>query len=114
MPSRQFHISDILSITTGYLVSNRKMDGVYDILNFMTGEMLFTHQLPRAADECTPHLLRQYPILGSVNTKRLDMLLDRAFSGEIAVKRWVEEECFRLGIPEMLDVEAILSHNEGA
>lgn len=63
MQTKQFHISDVLSITTGRLVSTRHMDGVYDILNFMTGDNLFTHQLPRASDECKPYLLEQFPQL---------------------------------------------------
>jgi len=33
----EFHISDVLSITTGRLVSSRKMEGIYKILNHMTG-----------------------------------------------------------------------------
>ena len=57
--SRDFHIGDILSVTTGRLVSPRRMDGVYDILNFMTGDNLFTHQLPRAARECAGPLAAQ-------------------------------------------------------
>lgn len=63
MQTKKFHISDVLSITTGRLVSTRHMDGVYDILNFMTGDNLFTHQLPRASDECKPYLLQQFPQL---------------------------------------------------
>ncbi len=61
MEKKKFHIGDILSITTGRLVSNRHIDGVYDILNFMTGDNLFTHQLPRAAEECRPSLIGQFP-----------------------------------------------------
>ena len=60
---RLFDISDVLTITTGRLVSTRHMDGVYDILNFMTGESLYTHQLPRAMRECQPVLLDQFPAL---------------------------------------------------
>jgi hypothetical protein len=67
MKSKAFHIGDILSISTGYLVSPRHMEGVYDILNFMTGDTLFTHQLPRAANECRPWLARQHPQLESAN-----------------------------------------------
>jgi len=63
MQTKQFHISDVLSITTGRLVSTRHMDGVYEIRNFMTGDNLFTHQLPRASDECKPYLLEQFPQL---------------------------------------------------
>lgn len=64
---KEFHIGDILSITTGRLVSPRHIEGVYDILNYMTGDSLFTHQLPRASKECEPHLLRQHPMLSHVD-----------------------------------------------
>lgn len=36
--TRDFELGDILSITTGALVSRRHIDGVYDILNWMTGD----------------------------------------------------------------------------
>lgn len=67
METRNFHIGDILSITTGCLVSPRHMEGVYDILNFMTGESLFTHQLPRVASEAEPVLLAQHPQLADAD-----------------------------------------------
>ena len=64
--AREFHLGDILSISTGCLVSPRHMEGIYDILNYMTGDNLFTHQLPRASDECQPYLLEQMPWLVDV------------------------------------------------
>jgi hypothetical protein len=64
--SKTFHLGDILSVTTGKLVSPRHIDGVYDILNWMTGDNLFTHQLPRAMDECQGPLLAQHPGLAAV------------------------------------------------
>lgn len=67
MSTKQFHIGDVVSITEGSLMSPRHMEGVYDILNFMTGESLFTHQLPIAARECTPELLRQHPQLAGLH-----------------------------------------------
>ena len=66
MSTKTFHIGDILSITDGHLVSPRHIDGVYDILNWMTGESLFTHQLPRASRECRPSLVEQFPDLAAV------------------------------------------------
>ena len=69
--TRKFHLGDILSIVPGYLVSPRLIDGVYDILNFMTGDNLFTHQLPRAARECEAHLLAQFPFLSEINVSNL-------------------------------------------
>jgi len=61
--SRVFHLKCILSITTGRLLSEKGTRGVYDILNFMTGDNLYTHQLPRASEECRPHLVHQLPWL---------------------------------------------------
>lgn len=63
---KQFHISDVLTVTTGKFVSTRHMEGVYEILNYMTGDSLFTHQLPRASEECKPYLLQQFPQLVEV------------------------------------------------
>ena len=64
--AKEFHLGDILSISTDRLVSPTRMDGVYDILNYMTGDNLFTHQLPRAMEECAPYLLDQMPWLAEI------------------------------------------------
>lgn len=64
--TRDFHIGDILSVTTGRLVSPRHISGVYDILGWMVSEDLMTHQLPRVSDECAPDLRRQHPDLAAV------------------------------------------------
>lgn len=59
--TKAFHIGTVLSITDGKLVSLDHVGGIYDILNFMTGDSLMTHQLPRAMDECRPFLVEQHP-----------------------------------------------------
>lgn len=65
--TRDFHLGDVLTITTGRLVSPRHMDGVYDILSFMTGDTLYTNQLSRASIECLPWLLKQHPQLEAID-----------------------------------------------
>jgi hypothetical protein len=65
--TKRFHIGDVLSITTGKLVSPDHMGGIYAILNWMTGESLYTHQIPRACGPCSAELLRQFPELGAVD-----------------------------------------------
>lgn len=65
--NRQFHLGDVLSVTTGRLLSPNGIAGVYAILNFMTGDTVFTHQLGRFADECKPYLLKQHPGLAAVD-----------------------------------------------
>jgi len=69
---KKFHLGDVLSITGDKLVSPRLMDGVYDILNYMTGENLFTHQLPRARDVCGPYLLKQFPQLETADCEGIN------------------------------------------
>jgi len=69
---KKFHLGDVLSITGEKLVSPRLMEGVYDILNYMTGENLFTHQLPRARDVCAPYLVKQFPQLAKAGCESIN------------------------------------------
>lgn len=69
---RNFHISDVLSIITGRLVSTRVMEGYCDILRFMTGKPLFDHQLLRATDVCAAALLRQHPFLADIDASEVN------------------------------------------
>lgn len=61
--TRQFHIGVVLSISHDALMAPNLIDDVYDILNFMTGGNLYTHQLPRVCLECRPFLFQQHPQL---------------------------------------------------
>ena len=95
--TKDFHIGDILSITDGRLVSPRHMDGVYDILGWMTGESLFTHQLPRVCSEAKPVLLAMHPQLASVSR-------DDAVDGS-NMDAWLADKVARFGetlpVPKM-------------
>lgn len=95
----KFHIGDILSITTGKLVSPRLIAGVYDILNFMTGDNLYTHQLPRASKECQPYLLQQHPALAEV---------DASYVNKANFKAWLAEQGAHYG--HELEVEPLPEH----
>lgn len=66
MTTRSFHLGDLLSITDGHLVSPEHIAGVYKIVDFVTDQPHMTHQLPRAADEIRPWLLRQHPWLAQI------------------------------------------------
>jgi hypothetical protein len=67
--SRMFSLGTILSVTTGKLLC--PMDNLYEILNFLTGEQLYTHQLPRAGDAGKPYILQQYPQLVKINAEEV-------------------------------------------
>lgn len=64
MGTKSFPLAEVLSVTTGILVSD--MGGIYRVLNHMTGDNLFTHQLGRAMGEAAPHILAQHPQLADV------------------------------------------------
>ena len=64
-----FELGQILSVTTGRLLC--EIDDLYDILNFMTGDNLMTHQLPRAMKECSPSILAQLPQLSDVTGEEI-------------------------------------------
>lgn len=57
----KFKTRKVLSAATGTLLTS--MDDVYEVLSFMTGEELFTHQLPRAFKQCEADFARQLPML---------------------------------------------------
>ena len=96
--TKRFHIGDVLSITTGRLVSRDHMDGIYAILNHMTGENLYTHQLGRAMRESKPYVLDQFPELRDAEPPE-------EFDGKDAVMEWVGEQVGRYG--EWFDVRPI-------
>jgi hypothetical protein len=62
-PTRDFALGDVLSVTTGRLVSARHMAGLRDILDWMSGEMPATHQIPRVLKEAAAVLGALYPHL---------------------------------------------------
>jgi hypothetical protein len=59
-------LADVLTITTDKLLSRRHMDGIYETLRLMTGQDVFTHQLPAVADAVKPVLIEQHPFLADL------------------------------------------------
>ena len=55
METKEFHLGDILTITTGLSLSNRDLKGIYDILDFMAGDRL-SNDFDSACDACKQYL----------------------------------------------------------
>lgn len=73
MKTKQFHVGDVLTITTGgILLSPRGMSGVYDILRFLTGVSVAIHQIPRAIGACKHEMLKQHPQLADVDASAVN------------------------------------------
>jgi len=94
---------------------------VYDILNYMTDDNLFTHQLPRACRECEPWLKSQYPRLFSSDPQMeeclrlLDEMLEAVpdDSKRQSVEDWVKHVKVVFALPDLLSVEQILAGSHG-
>ena len=63
----KFTTGEIISAATGRLCCD--IGRVYVILNFLTGDNLFTHQLPRARRACEAWVKKQCPWLDELNTE---------------------------------------------
>lgn len=96
MNDRMFPLRVVLTVTTGRMLTERKGDrdngigDLYEILDHMTGDSAFTHQLPRFQKECTPWLLRWFPELASVDVDDLDAEIAKAQTPYEGVEDWLE------------------------
>lgn len=59
----KFHIGKVLSVVGDRLIAPNQITGVYEIMDFLSGASLFTHQLLIYRDACRAELLRQHPQL---------------------------------------------------
>lgn len=103
---KTFHVGDVLSVTTGRLLSPTHMDGLYEILNFLTGANLFTHQLPEACRVAAPVLRRRHPELPAAITDEEigGLTADGAKPTTDDVKTWVEQYATDRGLPLAYDL----------
>jgi len=101
MDTREFDLGDVLSVTTGKLVSPRHIQGVYDILDFLFSTNFWTHELPAACAAARPVLIAQYPDLAGVDATSVDADNWRD---------WLDQQKAALGATRM--VTAIEGHNQ--
>lgn len=64
--TREFSLAAVLTGMTGLALTRNAFDVVWPLLNWMTDDNLFTHQLPRAIDECEPTLRATFPELSGI------------------------------------------------
>ncbi len=89
MTTRTFHIGDVIAAATGRFCTPNGMDGIYSILNWMTGDNLMTHQLPRASREGEGDLRRQHPDLANLDVPQ--------FVSRDEGMAWLAEQVARFG-----------------
>lgn len=82
--TKKFEISAVISVVSGRMVSKEGMGGIYEVLSWMAGESVFTHQIPRIRGEAAPLILAMHPGLekalaeAELVTNEHDMLIMHA------------------------------------
>lgn len=88
MATRTLPLADVLSVTTGLLLTRRTPkpgSALDEILAFMTGEQLSWWQAPRAADSCTEALIAQHPFLADLKPPKVT----KTPTGKAALAFWL-------------------------
>lgn len=101
MSTKKFPLRSLLTVTTGRLLTTPEgprdngIGQLYEILDWMTDDSNFTHQLPRAADECRQWLFKWFPELGTASAclDKLDQWIsaDKTGTAQEGVKMWITE-----------------------
>jgi hypothetical protein len=94
--TRDMPTADVLSVVTGRLMG--AIGGVYEVLNWMTGESLFTHQLPRVGAEARPILLAAHPALSEAVAEASQVTTDNWQEWR---DRWEQRYGLLMAVPRM-------------
>lgn len=81
---------ELISVGTGQLCCS--LDRFYQLLNYLTGDTIFTHQIPRAFRACEPWVRSQYPWLRTVDTSLCNGQNWQQFVASIAAEHGNEFE----------------------
>ena len=91
---QEFHIGDVLSVTTGRLCPPNKMKGLMDLLQFLEGEIFLDISAPKVARKHLPNLEEQFPELTEEvledKIKELDKRLEKNKDNNETTLEWVE------------------------
>ena len=110
MATKRFSLGTVLSVTTGRLLTEPKgerdngISDMYELLNHMTGDLPYTHQLVRFAGECKPWLLRWFPELAQadVHLGELDHGIESVKAAgkdvALAIHKWLDRCVVDLGM----------------
>ena len=90
----EFSTGEIITAATGKLCC--PMDRVYAILNFLTGDNLFTHQLPRAFRACQAHVQEQCSWTKELDESRCTSETWEAFLSDAEKKYGTKHNLFPL------------------
>lgn len=64
--TKSFPTADVLGVVTGRLLREGGFNDLHEVVEWMAGEPVFTHQIPRICDEASPVIVAMHPELQAV------------------------------------------------
>lgn len=89
---RSFSLGAVLSVISGKLLC--ELDELYQVLNYLTGQSIYTHQIPRAFRVSAPYVATQHPHLA---------VLDWSGVNNSTYRAWMDEQVRRFGATAELE-----------
>lgn len=102
----KYPLATVLSVSNGRLCCD--IEEVYKILNFITGDNLFTHVLPRASKFARPLILNAYPELCIASTQEANEHLSNLILNSTpaeGVEEWLVW-CLESGLSSEYEIES--------
>lgn len=95
---KEFPMPVVLSLLTGWLRLSSP-EQVQELLLWMTGHQVATHQLPRAMEACRAYLREQYGWMARVELNPEDAT--QSTHRTKFMRRWVGERGATMGVPKL-------------
>jgi hypothetical protein len=103
--TREFTTGAVISAATGKMCCD--LDELYDILGWLVGESLMTHQLPGAATAVEGDLKRQHPWIAELDTDSVNRENVRAWYDGVVVVHGSRTTVARVEDPEWIRGNAL-------
>lgn len=96
MTTKAFPTAWVLSTVTGRLLCD--ISGVYDVCNWMTGESVFTHQIPRVCREARSVMIARQPDLDDA-VRESELVTQDNWQDWLAT--WIQRYGETIDVPKM-------------
>lgn len=102
--TREVPIGVIMSLTQPYLLCDFK--DIHEFVEFLSGGPVWTHQIPRVADQAKPYLVEQFPDLAAIEVPDWSAMEDWNEIGHRTkvhrIGKWLEEIAIEHGGSRMV------------
>lgn len=100
MATKNFSADAVLTVVTGIRLA--EIGSIGDVLKWMSGESVFTHQIPRVGEEASSALIAMYPDLAEAKAEAEQVTPD---NWREWLAKWTERYGATIAVPQMTIAE---------